>query len=132
KVRTFDVLPKVFFSYDSIVGFLHLFFFTPTAPSDSYTLSLHDALPISKQRGFVYQYGAMIGELDYFTHEEHGVLDWFRDNKPAREKGYTTQLIGEDTVKYIDAQDPNKPFYLYLTFHAPHTPYQAPQEYIDR
>jgi arylsulfatase A-like enzyme len=85
-----------------------------------------------KQRGFDYQYGAMIGELDYFTHEEHGVLDWFRDNKPVREKGYTTQLIGEDAVKYINAQNPNKPFYLYLTFNAPHTPYQAPQEYIDR
>jgi len=29
-----------------------------------------------RQRGFDYQYGAMIGELDYFTHEEHHVLDW--------------------------------------------------------
>jgi arylsulfatase A-like enzyme len=85
-----------------------------------------------KQRGFDYQYGAMIGELDYFTHEEHHVLDWYRDNKPVREKGYTTQLIGADAVKYINAQDPNKPFYLYLTFNAPHTPYQAPKEYIDR
>src|SRR5712672_251119 len=40
-----------------------------------------------KQRGFDYQYGAMIGELDYFTHDEHGVLDWFRDNEPVKEKG---------------------------------------------
>ena len=85
-----------------------------------------------KQRGFDYQYGAMIGELDYFTHEEHGVLDWFRDNQPVHEKGYTTNLIGDDAVKYINAQDTKKPFYLYLTFNAPHTPYQAPQEYIDR
>jgi arylsulfatase A-like enzyme len=85
-----------------------------------------------KQRGFDYQYGAMIGELDYFTHEEHGVLDWFRDNKPVREKGYTTTLLGDDAVKYIDAQDGKQPFYLYLTFNAPHTPYQAPKEYIDK
>ena len=85
-----------------------------------------------KQRGFDYQYGAMIGELDYFTHDEHGVLDWFRDNKPVREKGYTTNLLGDDAVKYINAQDGKTPFYLYLTFNAPHTPYQAPQEYIDR
>lgn len=85
-----------------------------------------------RQRGFDYQYGAMIGELDYFTHEEHGVLDWYRDNKPVREKGYTTQLIGNDAVKYISQQDPSKPFYLYLTFNAPHTPYQAPKEYLDR
>ena len=85
-----------------------------------------------KQRGFDYQYGAMIGELDYFTHDEHGVLDWFRDNQRVREKGYTTTLLGDDAVKYIDAQDPGKPFYLYLAFNAPHTPYQAPKEYIDK
>jgi arylsulfatase A-like enzyme len=83
-----------------------------------------------RQRGFDYQYGAMIGELDYFTHDEHGVLDWFRDNKPVREKGYTTTLLGNDAVKYIRAQDGRKPFYLYLAFNAPHTPYQAPKEYV--
>ncbi len=85
-----------------------------------------------RQRGFDYQYGAMIGELDYFTHDEHGVLDWFRNNKPVREKGYTTTLLGDDAVKYINRQEPNRPFYLYLTFNAPHTPYQAPKEYIDK
>jgi arylsulfatase A-like enzyme len=85
-----------------------------------------------KQRGFDYQYGALIGELDYFTHEEHGVLDWYRDNKQLKEKGYTTTLIGNEAVKYINEQSSSTPFYLYLTFNAPHTPYQAPQEYIDR
>jgi arylsulfatase A-like enzyme len=85
-----------------------------------------------KQRGFDYQYGAMIGELDYYTHSDAGVLDWFRNNKPVHEKGYTTQLIGNDAVKYINEQSADKPFYLYLTFNAPHTPYEAPQDYIDR
>ncbi len=85
-----------------------------------------------KQRGFDYQYGAMIGELDYFTHDEHGVLDWFRNNEPVREEGYTTTLLGKDAAAYIEKQDPAKPFYLYLAFNAPHTPYQAPKEYIDR
>ncbi len=85
-----------------------------------------------RQRGFDYQYGAMIGELDYFTHEEHHVLDWYRDNKPVREQGYTTQLLGNDAVRLIEAHDTSTPLYLYLAFNAPHTPYQAPQEYIDR
>jgi arylsulfatase B len=35
-------------------------------------------------------------------------------------------------VKYINGQDADQPFYLYLTFNAPHTPYQAPKEYVDR
>lgn len=85
-----------------------------------------------KQRGFDYQYGAMIGELDYYTHRDAGVLDWFRNNKPVMEEGYTTQLIGADAVRFIEQQTADKPFYLYLTFNAPHTPYQAPQQYIDR
>lgn len=85
-----------------------------------------------KQRGFDYHYGTMIGELDYFTHEEHGVLDWYRENEPLREEGYTTTLLGNDAVRLIESHDTSKPLYLYLTFNAPHTPYQAPQEYIDR
>ncbi|MCE9614559.1 MAG: arylsulfatase [Lentisphaerae bacterium] len=85
-----------------------------------------------RQRGFDYQYGAMIGELDYFTHEEHGVLDWYRDNEPVKEEGYTTTLIGQDAARLIEAHDTDTPLYLYLTFNAPHTPYQAPQAYLDR
>jgi arylsulfatase A-like enzyme len=85
-----------------------------------------------RQRGFDYHYGAMIGELDYFTHEEHGVLDWYRENEPVKEEGYTTQLLGNDAVKRIETHDAATPLYVYLAFNAPHTPYQAPQEYLDR
>jgi arylsulfatase A-like enzyme len=85
-----------------------------------------------RQRGFDHQYGPLIGELDYFTHEQHGVLDWYRDNKPLREPGYTTTLIGEEAVKLIDAHDPKVPLFLDLAFNAPHAPYQAPQAYLDQ
>ena len=85
-----------------------------------------------RQRGFDYQYGPLIGEIDYFTHEQHGVLDWYRDNKPVKEGGYSTTLLGEDAVKLIKLHDSAVPLYLYLAFNAPHTPYQAPQEYLDR
>jgi len=85
-----------------------------------------------KQRGFDYQYGPLIGEIDYFTHEQHGVLDWYKNNEPLKEEGYSTTLIGNEAVKYIGERDASKPFYLYLTFNSPHTPYQAPQEYLDK
>jgi arylsulfatase A-like enzyme len=85
-----------------------------------------------RQRGFDYQYGPLIGEIDYFTHEQHGVLDWFRNNEPLEEKGYSTTLIGNEAVKLITEHDSAKPLYLYLTFNAPHTPYQAPKEYLDQ
>jgi arylsulfatase A-like enzyme len=85
-----------------------------------------------RQRGFDYQYGPLIGEIDYFTHEQHHVLDWYRNNKPLREPGYSTTLIGNDAVKFIDAHDAAVPLYLYLTFNAPHTPYSATQKYLDQ
>ena len=47
-------------------------------------------------------------------------------------KGYTTTLLGNDAVKYISRQSTATPFFLYLAFNAPHTPYQAPQEYLDQ
>jgi arylsulfatase A-like enzyme len=85
-----------------------------------------------RQRGFDYQYGPLIGEIDYFTHEQHGVVDWYRNNKVVNEKGYSTTLLGNDAVKLITQHDTSKPLYLYLTFNSPHTPYQAPQEYVDK
>ena len=85
-----------------------------------------------RQRGFDYQYGPLIGEIDYFTHEQHGVLDWYRDNKPVREEGYSTTLLGNDAVKLIDGHDSRVPLYLYLAFNAPHAPFQAPQNYLDQ
>ncbi len=85
-----------------------------------------------KQRGFDYQYGAQLGEIDYFTHSVGGKTDWYRNNKPVNEKGYVTTLLGDDAVRFIDAQNSRKPFFMYLAFTAPHTPFQAPQEYIDK
>jgi arylsulfatase A-like enzyme len=85
-----------------------------------------------KQRGFDSQYGPLIGELDYFTHEQHGVTDWYRNNTLVKEEGYTTTLLGDDAVKLINERSTTAPLYLYLAFNAPHTPYQAPQEYLDK
>lgn len=84
------------------------------------------------QRGFDVQYGALIGEIDYFNHECEGKVDWYHNNKLVKEKGYSTTLFGNEAVKFIEAQTSAGPFYLYLAFNAPHTPYQAPPEYLDR
>jgi len=85
-----------------------------------------------RQRGFDYQYGPLLGEIDYFTHSAHGIRDWFRDNRPIREKGYVTTLLGRDAARLIENHDPKTPLFLYLAFTAPHAPYQAPQEYLNR
>ncbi len=84
-----------------------------------------------RQRGFDYQYGPLIGEIDCFTHEQHGVVNWYRNNKLVKEKGYSTTLLGDEAVKLVNEHDTGRPFYLYLAFNAPHSPYQAPQKYLD-
>jgi arylsulfatase A-like enzyme len=50
----------------------------------------------------------------------------------VKEEGYSTILLGNDAVKLITTHDPAVPLYLYLAFNAPHAPYQAPTEYLDR
>ncbi len=79
-----------------------------------------------RQRGFDYQYGPLLGEIDYYTHAAHGTVDWFRDNKRVSEPGYVTELLGDDAVRVIAGHDPKTPLFLYLAFTAPHAPYQAP------
>lgn len=84
------------------------------------------------QRGFDHHYGYLASEIDYFTHEVVGVPDWWRDNEPIREEGYSTTLLGDEATRIIKGHDPARPLYLYLAFNAPHSPYQAPREYLDR
>lgn len=84
------------------------------------------------QRGFDHFYGALVGEIDHFKHESHGVRDWYRGNQVLREEGYDQTLFGAEAVRLIETHDFDVPLFLYLAFTAPHTPYQAPQEYLDR
>ena len=85
-----------------------------------------------QNRGFDYFYGNVVGEVDYFTRERGGLIDWQRNGVFLEEHGYYTDLIGDDAVKLIDEQDGEQPFFLYFASLAPHAPYQAPESAIDR
>lgn len=78
-------------------------------------------------RGFQHQYGHMMGNLDYFTHIRDGKLDWYRDDKPLEEVGYTTRLIAKESVRLIREQPTDKPLFLYVPFNGIHSPYQVPE-----
>jgi arylsulfatase A-like enzyme len=84
------------------------------------------------RRGFDHFEGCLLGETDYFTRQRAGVSDWWHDEKPFVESGYTTSLLGREAAAYVRAHNPSQPLFLYLPFTAPHSPYQAPQEYLDR
>ncbi len=85
-----------------------------------------------QNRGFDYFYGNVVGEVNYFTRERGGVIDWQRNGKFLREEGYYTDLIGDDAVKLIDQQDGKQPFFLYFASLAPHAPYQAPESAMEK
>lgn len=85
-----------------------------------------------RQRGFDSFYGATVGEIDHFKHSSHGVADWYRNNKPLKEDGFDNTLFGAEAARVIEKHDPKTPLFLYLAFTAPHTPFQAPQSYLDR
>ncbi len=84
-----------------------------------------------QNRGFDYFYGNVVGEVDYFTRERGGLIDWQRNGVFLKERGYYSNLIGDDAVRLIDQQDGKQPFFLYFASLAPHAPYQAPQAAID-
>ncbi len=103
-----------------------------TAMVGKWHLGHADAKFWPMQRGFDTFYGATVGEIDHFTHESHGVPDWYRGNEPIVEEGYDNILFADEAVRVIEADTGKKPLFLYLAFTAPHTPFQAPQEYLDR
>jgi len=84
-----------------------------------------------QNRGFDYFYGNVVGEVDYFTHDRGGLIDWQRNGRFLKEPGYYMTLIGNDAVRLIDQQDGKEPFFLYFASLAPHAPYQAPQAALD-
>ena len=82
-------------------------------------------------RGFDHFYGNVVGEVDYFTKDRGGVIDWQRNGTFLREEGYYTKQIGDEAVGLIERHDTSKPMFLYFASLAPHAPYQAPKEEVD-
>ncbi len=77
------------------------------------------------RRGFDHFYGHLSGQIDYFTHQNQGGLDWRRGEEPVREAGYSTDLLADEAVRLLRERDPERPLFLLLAFNAPHTPLQA-------
>jgi arylsulfatase A-like enzyme len=84
-----------------------------------------------QNRGFDHFYGNLVGEVDYFTKERGGLVDWQRDGRFLKEDGYFTTLIGNEAVDIIKTHDTSKPLFLYVASLAPHAPYQAPKKDIE-
>ena len=81
-------------------------------------------------QGFTSFVGHFNGNIDYYTHHREGELDWHRGFDPNYDDGYSTDLIAEEAVRFIDRHSSAKPFFLYVPFNAPHTPLQVPDQWL--
>ena len=80
------------------------------------------------QQGFDLFRGYVSGNVDFFSHvDQAGVFDWWQQDRLQQEEGYTTHLITQHAVKFIE-DNRDRPFCLYLPHEAPHYPYQGPND----
>ncbi len=81
-------------------------------------------------RGFDKQYGHFFGALDYFTKLRNGHRDWYRNDQPCADEGYSTHLLAREACRMVRERPQDKPLFLYIPFQAVHGPYQVPDKYL--
>ncbi len=101
-----------------------------TAITGKWHLGESDKAYLPMARGFDHQYGFYLGNIDYFTHLRNHKPDWYRDETPLAEEGYSTHLIAKEACRIIETADQTKPFFLYVPFNGIHAPYQVPDKYL--
>jgi arylsulfatase A-like enzyme len=83
--------------------------------------------------GFDHFHGHLHTNTDYYGHRREGGHDLQKNGTSVFEpKTYLTRIQERESVRFIRQRDKSRPFFLYLSFTAPHSPMQAPQEAIDR
>lgn len=89
--------------------------------------------------GFDASYGSLAGAVGMYDHryrvkESDYSITWHRDHEiiPGYENGqHATDLVAQDAIRYIK-EERDAPFFLYLAFHAPHTPLDERGAFTDR
>ncbi|MEL6362813.1 MAG: arylsulfatase [Pseudomonadota bacterium] len=61
-------------------------------------------------------------------------VKWFEDGEPTTlvDDYYSSRTLVDKMIDYVDASDPEQPFFAYLSLQAAHMPIQAPLDYVDR
>jgi len=83
-------------------------------------------------QGFDEYIGFTAGGSDYFSHiNRSGQPDWWHNDKLKAEDGYTTDLLTDHAIKFIESNK-EKPFCVYVPYQAVHFPFQGPEDDADR
>ena len=85
-------------------------------------------------RGFDHFYGHFNTDVRYFDHTFAGGHDFQENGQTVSHEGeYATDVHGSQGARYInEMRDPNKPFFLYVPFLAPHSPMNAKEDVKDK
>jgi arylsulfatase A-like enzyme len=89
-------------------------------------------------RGFQQFVGIIEGMVnDYYKFSMYGAserVDLWRNSQPMAPTGeHATDLFTREAVKYIKARSKKStPFFLYLSYNAPHTPIQPPPDWLEK
>ncbi len=117
-----ELLPKLLKAagyHTAIVGKWHLGLDSPNTPNE---------------RGFDHFHG-FLGDMmdDYYHHRRHGNNYMRLNGNEIDPEGHATDLFTQWSIDYINERaKSNKPFFLYLTYNAPHTPIQPPDDWLQR
>jgi arylsulfatase A-like enzyme len=83
-----------------------------------------------RQYGFERSYGYLHGQIDQFTHRyKNGDRSWHRDDTFVHEQGHATDLIAEETVRFLNTRR-EQPFFLWVAFSVPHYPLQEDEKWL--
>lgn len=89
----------------------------------------YDAGRRPNQQGFDRFFGLLGGNHHYFKHMDRiGAPDLFQDEKPIERAGYSTDLISDEAIRFLRELTPRKPTFLFLSYNAPHFPFQGPDD----
>ncbi len=79
--------------------------------------------------GFDHAFYCIGGGMDYFHYIDNVASYYlFLNGKPIRREDYFTDLATDEAVKFIDSHA-DGPFFLYVPYTAPHSPFQGPDDY---
>ncbi len=105
--------------HTAIVGKWHLGLEKPDRPHD---------------RGFDLFHG-FLGDMmdDYYNHRRHGNNYMRRNDEVIDPPGHATDLFTDWAIDYLESRKAARdPFFLYLSYNAPHTPIQPPEDWISK
>lgn len=78
--------------------------------------------------GFDHTYYCVGGGMDYFHFTDNvGDYNLFEDGNEIHEEGYFTDLMTDRAIDFLRSKR-DKPFFLYLPYTCPHSPFQGPSD----